>query len=201
MTVLNGAPRKGCALEVLMARFFRSRFRVGAFFAGLVALLAAPLAMAGMHRGMGHGFGPPSPERMAEHASFMMDRMADHVDADEAQRAELERIVDEAVAELTEVHAQGAEVRDALREAVVGGADAAEVEALRQEAIGQADAVSQVMLGRVLAVRDVLTPEQWSKVVAMHEARGFGGPGEHGERGRHGDHGRHHDRGEAPKSE
>lgn len=153
----------------------------GAVVAGLVAVVAAPLALAGFGPPGCHGHGDLDPETAKSFVLHGVDRALDHVEATDAQRAEVTAIVEEAVPEALALKGEADALRERFHEAVKAGGEPDEVEALRQEMLSLVDRSSRTALERVGAVRAVLTPEQWEKVrqvwIDRHEGTGWHGRG------------------------
>lgn len=131
-------------------------------------LLALPLAVA--CRGPGH-HGPPMTEaeiteRMQDVAEFGLD----HVDADEAQVEKVNQLLGAAAPDVvrfrTEHRALAAELRAELSKPAI---DRARVEALRQRALDLVNRASAKGSDTLMAVAEVLTPEQRNQLVYKWE--------------------------------
>lgn len=138
-----------------------------ALFLGL--FVGLPYAVAHAASGHGCGFGhhdaPKSAEELRGHlgkgAGFLLDR----VDATDAQEAEVGAVLDRVAPELwalkDDKDALHQDFRAALTAPEVNGE---EVEGLRKEALVLADDASRIVLGGVVEVARILTPEQRSEV-------------------------------------
>ncbi|MBU0688741.1 MAG: Spy/CpxP family protein refolding chaperone [Gammaproteobacteria bacterium] len=130
-------------------------------------------------RGMGHG-GPQAfmsggqmdTERMGKFAGKRIERMLDDVKASDAQKEKASAIVKASI----ETGAPLAEkMRDnhiQMRKLMAAPTlDKAAIEAMRAEQIKLADEASKQMTSTMLAVADVLTPEQRAKLAEKMEKR------------------------------
>jgi len=124
--------------------------------------------MHGMHgmRGGGGEFGGAglfrgSPERMERH----VDRMLDGLQATDAQRAEIKRIVRQAATDLQSQRAQGRTLREAAMAAFTAPTvDPQAFERARQQMLAQHDATSRRVSQAMLDAARVLTPEQRARI-------------------------------------
>ena len=149
---------------------------------GILAVFAigffSAKAMACEH-GMGHG-GPQAfmsggqmdAERMGKFAGKRLERMLDDVKASDAQKEKANAIVKASI----ETGAPLAEkMRDnhiQMRKLMAAPTlDKAAIEAMRAEQIKLADEASKQMTSTMLAVADVLTPEQRAKLAEKMEKR------------------------------
>ncbi len=141
-----------------------------AVLVGVGTLVAAtfysPAAEAWGRRGSwGHG-GPGghpslSDAMVLEHARGGVDRLIGRVDGTDAQREALEPIIDQTVAELLAIRAQGKVLKAELHEAMArGDLDRAELEVVRRKGLALADLASAKVFDTLLEVSEVLTPEQ-----------------------------------------
>ena len=154
----------------------------------LVALLAAALPAAAFAFGGhgGHGSCAASAEEAREHAGRMVDRGLDRVDATDAQRATIDTVLDRAVPQIYAVREEGAALREDARDVLTADTvDAAAAEAIRKDALALVDEGSRLMVGAMVEVASVLTPDQRQELGElmdrMHAEGPAGGPG--GERG------------------
>ena len=147
----------------------------GALFL-LAAVVTVPLAMAagpkaafghhGCHRG-GDVTEEAMRDRMDLGATFVLGK----IDATAEQRAEVDVILDELAPELFAMRAEGAELRGALHDAIGGETiDAEQLEQLRQQGLEHADEASRLVLGAVVELAEVLTPEQRAELIEKAEA-------------------------------
>ena len=135
-------------------------------------------AMACEH-GMGHG-GPQAfmsgqpmdVERMGKYADKRIERMLDDVKASDAQKEKASAIVKASLE-------KGAPLAEKMRDNHIQmrklmsapSLDKAAIEAMRAEQIKLADEASKQMTSTMLAVADILTPEQRTKLAEKMEKR------------------------------
>ena len=143
-----------------------------AAIATLVALAAGAGAVAwadGRAGGWGgHGMGGPAMMGggygMMGDGSRMSDRMLAGLNATDAQRAQIRQIMQAAAADMKTQFEAGRALREqglAIFSAPV--VDAAAAESLRQQMVAHYDQMSQKMTQTMVAVANVLTPEQSAK--------------------------------------
>ena len=116
----------------------------------------------GMHGGMGGGtmFGG-SPEHMGR----MIDHMLDGLNASDAQRTQIKQITTQAAAELKAQAAAGRGLRQrGMQIFTAPTVDANAAEQLRQQMLQQHDQMSRRVTQAMVAIANVLTPEQRAKV-------------------------------------
>lgn len=119
----------------------------------------------GMMGGGGHG--------MMFGSGRMTDRMLDGLDATEAQRAQIRQITQAAAADMKTQFAGGRELREkGLAILTAPTVDAGAVEALRQQMLAEHDQMSRRMTETMVAVANVLTPEQRAKFAERMKLRG-----------------------------
>lgn len=150
------------------------------FTVAVVALVAAPLALAGVgmrsahHKHMGHH---GDPEARAEAALWMIDKVLDDVDATPEQKDNVEGIIRDAFPKLRDLHERHDVLRDQFHAAMDDGADPAQIEELRVRAVDLVDEGSQVATSSLLEVRAELTDAQWAELQELrerfHGRRGF----------------------------
>ena len=145
--------------------------------AGLALSLAAGVSQAaweGHHGPGGDGGGPmmaASPERMGR----MVDRLLDEAGASQAQRSQVQQIMQAAAADLKPQHEAGRALRDQQMGLFAQPTvDAVAVEQLRQKMLAHHDQVSRRMTQALLDISRVLTPEQRAKLAERMKARGDG---------------------------
>jgi protein CpxP len=159
----------------------------------LVGLFATALPVAALAGGFGGHFGPPRAETAEEardHADRMAERALDRVDATDAQRAQVDAVLDTAVPKMFAIHEDGAALREQGRDLFTAPTiDRAAVESLRAEAMTLADEGSRLMADTAVQIATILTPEQRQDLGAAMDKwhdeggpRGRGGPGERGQR-------------------
>lgn len=151
-----------------------------AAIATLVALAAGAGAVAwadGRAGGWGgHGMGGPAMMGggygMMGDGSRMSDRMLAGLNATDAQRAQIRQIMQAAAADMKTQFEAGRALREqglAIFSAPV--VDAAAAESLRQQMVAHYDQMSQKMTQTMVAVANVLTPEQRAKLAERMKAR------------------------------
>lgn len=127
--------------------------------------------------GGGHGMGGPGmmwggggPGMMG--SGRMVDRMLDGLNATEAQRTQIRQITQAAAADAKTQFETGRALREkgmALMTAPT--IDTAAVDALRQQMLAQHDQMSKKMMETMVAVANVLTPEQRAKFAERMKMR------------------------------
>ena len=158
----------------------------------LVALLAASIPAAAFAFGGGHrGPRADSAEEAREHAGRMIDRGLDRVDATDAQRAQIDTVLDRAVPALYAVREDGAALREESRGLLTAEKiDRAAAEELRQDGVALFDQGSRIMTNAMLDIASVLTVEQRKELGALMDRfhdradEGQGGPGRGERRGK-----------------
>ena len=128
----------------------------------------------GMEGGMGHGMhgmhgGMGGPGMMfggsPEHMGRMIDHMLDGLNASDAQRSQIKQIAAQAAADLKAQAAAGRGQRQrGMQIFTAPTVDAAAAEQLRQQMLQQHDQMSRRVTQAMVAVANVLTPEQRAKV-------------------------------------
>ncbi len=142
---------------------WRRVFIGAAAAAGVTALVVGGAVAVSAHGGKGHGgwHGPVSIEAMQDRAERKLDRMLDKVDANDAQKQEIQAI---AAALIEEVHPtidQHRENRRAFFAALTGAeVDHASIERLRAAEMALLDDASADVVDALARAADVLTPEQ-----------------------------------------
>ncbi len=154
----------------------RRRYGFIALLAGLaIAAAAFGAANAGTgpfgHHGFGHhghhrGDAAITPEHAAEMAEHVAERIADKVDADDAQRAQLTTALVSRSADWVELHAEGRALKAAVKEALVQAPrpDRDALQALRKQGVALADRAAGLALDTLLDVTDVLSDAQLAEV-------------------------------------
>ncbi|MGZ5207267.1 MAG: Spy/CpxP family protein refolding chaperone [Caldimonas sp.] len=118
--------------------------------------------MGGMRGGMGHGmmFGG-SPEHMGR----AIDHMLDGLNASDSQRSQIKQIAAQAAADLKAQAAAGRGLHQrGMQIFTAPTVDAGAAEQLRQQMLQQHDQMSKRMTQAMVAVANVLTPEQRAKI-------------------------------------
>jgi Spy/CpxP family protein refolding chaperone len=149
--------------------------RVAGAAALLATVVAIPVALA---RGPGHG-GPggpmghhPPPPRsaddIADHMSERADRMLDRVDATDAQRDQVDGIIDGLAPKLWELKDEREAVRDdAARALTAKTVDREGLEAARQRGLALADKASALLTDAVADTAEVLTVDQRTELMEL----------------------------------
>jgi Spy/CpxP family protein refolding chaperone len=158
-------------------RLLFNRYTVAAFVAGaaLVAGVGAWAAGAGMscHHGMMMN-GTHSAADMSAHVDHMLKHFYVEIDATDAQKAQIEPLVKQAVSDLLPLHAQlhsaHSQAMQALNQTPV---DRASLEAVRVQHLQLADQASKRFVQLIADVGDLLTPPQ-RKALADHLERMHG---------------------------
>lgn len=160
----------------------RSR-RVRKIVIATVVALAAGVGVAAWADGRGggcggHGMGGAGmmsgggPGMMGGSAR-MTDRMLDGLDATEAQRTQIRQITQAAAAEMKTQFEAGRALREqGLAIFSAPTVDAVAAESLRQQMLAQHDQMSKRMTETMVAVANVLTPEQRAKFAERMKTRG-----------------------------
>ena len=124
----------------------------------------------------GHGMGGPAMMGggygMMGDGSRMSDRMLAGLNATDAQRAQIRQIMQAAAADMKTQFEAGRALREqglAIFSAPV--VDAAAAESLRQQMVAHYDQMSQKMTQTMVAVANVLTPEQRAKFAERNKMR------------------------------
>jgi len=122
-----------------------------------------------------HGQGMRGQGPMSGMGGPGMERMLDSVDATEAQRAEIAKIMDAARTELAGQREAGQALRAQMMELFAQPTvDAAAVEALRKQMQAQREVGSQRMTQAMVQASQVLTPEQRQQIAErMTQRRGM----------------------------
>jgi Spy/CpxP family protein refolding chaperone len=144
----------------------------------LGAFLVLPFAFA--RAGFG-GCEPKSPEQAKEKASFVADKLLDRVDATDAQRDEVDALIDEIIPDLFAMKKDGRALKERIHEALMAEpVNAEELESLRQEAMAMADKASKKATESVLRISEILTPEQRAEIHQMMKEKRERWHGHHG---------------------
>jgi Spy/CpxP family protein refolding chaperone len=139
---------------------------------GTVATLVAAVAFA--HEGGGHQFSKEmSVEDMTAHVDNVMKHVYVEIDATDAQKAELDPIVRQALTDLMPLHGGAHQFhQQAMALITADKVDPAALEAMRAEHVAKIDQASRRLTQLIVDVSEVLTPEQRKKlaehVVARH---------------------------------
>lgn len=141
------------------------------------AVLAIPVALAhGGPEGRGGPMGrhhPPEPrsaEDIAEHMSERADRMLDRVDATDAQRDQVDTIVDGLAPKLWEMKDERDAVREDFQKALTAKkVDRDGLEAARQRGLALADQASLLLTDAIADTAEVLSADQRGELAELWE--------------------------------
>jgi periplasmic protein CpxP/Spy len=161
----GGAPRGG----------WSRRWKIAGISAAVVGVLTLGACSHAGHRGWAGGpgmAGPADPERAAQFAEKMADRLVSRVDGTPEQRQRIAGIAQGATTDLLPLREQARATRlqsiELLRAPTV---DRAGIEALRVEQLRLADAASKRLAQAIGDAAEVLTPEQRAKLAERMAAR------------------------------
>jgi protein CpxP len=153
--------------RLLFNRYTAVAFLAGAALAAGVGGLARGEAMGGWHHGMMMG-GTHGPEDVTAHVDHMLKHFYVEIDATDAQKAQIDPLVKQAVNDLMPLHSQldaaHAHAMQALAQPTV---DRGSLEAARAEHLQLADQASKRIVQLIADVGDVLTAPQ-RKALADH---------------------------------
>ena len=157
----------GWLRRALFSRFTLIAFVAGAALAGGVSVVAA--GHEGMMMGCTHGAGD-----FSTHVEHGLKHLYAEIDATDAQKAQIDPLVKQAVSDLQSMHSQlpaaHGQVVQALTQTPV---DRAALEAARSAHLQVADQASKRIVQLIADVADVLTPAQ-RKALADHLAKMHG---------------------------
>jgi Spy/CpxP family protein refolding chaperone len=148
-------------------------------FAGMVGVILGATAVgtfthAGLGPGCGHfghgpwaAGGPEAAEARREWVGFAIDRMLTKVEASDAQKAEVQAILEPLATEMQPLRETFAANRESMVQLLLAPEiDRAAMETLRSEQMDQADTISRALVTTLADVADVLTPEQRSALAS-----------------------------------
>ncbi|MCB9760618.1 MAG: Spy/CpxP family protein refolding chaperone [Alphaproteobacteria bacterium] len=150
----------------------RRRFGIlGLLCAFALGAFALPRAFAAYTGGHGcHRGGDFTAEEVRDHMGHGADWILDEVDATDAQRDQIDAVLDEAAPEMVELHAEGRGLKDELRGLLAAPTlDREAIEQVRLDGVDLADRASTRALGWMVRVAEVLTPEQRADLAELHE--------------------------------
>mgnify|MGYP001814585594 CR=1 FL=1 len=155
-------------------RSWRNRIVAGMVGVVLGATAVGTLSHARFGPGCGHfghgpwaASGPEAAEARREWVGFAIDRLLTKVEASDAQKAEVQAIVEPLATEMQPLRETLAANRETMVQLLLAPQiDRAAMEALRSEQMDQADAISRALVTKLADVADVLTPEQRSEVAS-----------------------------------
>ena len=160
-------PRSGAARS-LLTRYTLIAFAAGAALATGVVALAQNTA--GMHHGMMMGGGPGSADFSA-HVQHGLQHLYVDLEATDAQKAQIDSLVKQAMSDLQPLHAQMQSPQSQITQALLQTpVDRAALETARAAHVQTADQLSRRFVQLIADVGDVLTPSQ-RKVFAAHVAQ------------------------------
>jgi Spy/CpxP family protein refolding chaperone len=153
---------------------WRNRIVAGMLGIVLGAAAVGTLSHAGFGPVCGHfGHGPwaasglEAAEARREWVGFAIDRMLTKVEASDAQKAEVQAIVEPLATEMQPLRETFAANRESMMQLLLAPEiDRAAMEALRSEQMDQADTISRALVATLADVAEVLTPEQRSELAS-----------------------------------
>jgi periplasmic protein CpxP/Spy len=141
-------------------RYAAVAFIAGAALASGIGALARTDAMSGWHHGMTLD-GTQSPAEVSAHVDRMLKHFYVEIDASDAQKAQIEPLVKQAVSDLvplhSQLHAAHAQALNALTQTTI---DRDSLEAARVQHLQLAEQGSKRLVQLIADVGEVLTPTQ-----------------------------------------
>jgi protein CpxP len=159
-------------MTTALSRLLLNRSTVLAFIAGaglsagVVALAAQGGGMAALHHGMAMS---------GDHVDHMLKHLYVEIDATDAQKAQIDPLVKQAMSDLSPLHARAQSAHTQFFEALTS-ADRDSLEAAREAHIQLADQASKRIVQLIADVDGVLTPTQ-RQALATHLQKLHGMPG------------------------
>ncbi len=149
----------------------RRQVLIGGAVAVLATLLVLPFAAA--HKGWGpFKRAEVTPELVQERMTYVADKVMDKLDGTEAQRSELDALIDSLVPDAVAFHKEGRALKAKFRAALTSDTiDAKELENLRQEGLSLADRASRRALSAIVTASAITPPEQRQQLQAHIDAR------------------------------
>jgi len=155
-------------------RPWRNRIVAGMLGVVLGASAVGTFSHAGFGPGCGHfghgpwaASGPEAAEAKRAWVGFAIDRMLTKVAASDAQKTEVQAIVDRLAADIQPLRATFAANRESMVQLLLAPEiDRAALEVLRGEQVAQADAISRALVTALADMADMLTPEQRSELAS-----------------------------------
>ena len=154
----------------------RRRYRRFAIFAGLPLMAAGlffvprALAFGGCHRGP-FGHGPQSQTDVRDHMGDRAEFILDKLKASDAQRAQVDAILDKTAPQMFELHQEGRRLKNEIKAALLADAlDQARLDKARADLDALANRATDLGMDTMVSVSKVLTPAQ-RKQVADHLSR------------------------------
>ena len=161
------------------SRPFLNRYTVLAFIAGAglsagVAALAQSGGMATLHHSM---MMSGNPEDMSAHVDHVLKHLYVEIDASDAQKAQIEPLVKQAMADLTPLHTQAQSAHKQFIQALTQPTlDRDSLEASREAHMQLAEQASKRFVQLIGDVGNILTPAQ-RQALAIHIQKMHGMPG------------------------
>ncbi|MEM7019282.1 MAG: Spy/CpxP family protein refolding chaperone [Pseudomonadota bacterium] len=139
---------------------------LGGLFGALITGMAGVYAQFNGHGMMMHAGGGFS----EKHREMAVDFVLASIDADESQRAHIQSIVQDTLADVKPMFDDREEVRAAFQELLTQPqVDHAALEAMRISTLEKADVASQRMAVSLVQISDVLTQEQRTQLFELHK--------------------------------
>jgi protein CpxP len=161
--------------RLLLNRYTVLAFIAGAGLSGGVAALAQGAGMAAFHHGMMMS-GSESPADMAAHIDHVLKHLYVEIDATDAQKAQIDPLVRQAMNDLMPLHAQAQSAQTQFFQALTQNTvDRSALEAARTAHLQLADQASKRFVQLVGDVGSVLTPTQ-RQALANHLKKMHGMP-------------------------
>jgi len=168
-------------MTTALGRLFLNRYTALAFIAGAglsagVAALAQTGGMAAFHHGMMMP-GSGNPADMAAHVDQMLKHLYVEIDATDAQKAQIDPLVRQAMSDLVPLHTQAQTAQTQFFQALTQPTvDRNSLEAAREAHLQLADQASKRFVQLVGDVGSILTPTQ-RQALASHLQKLHGMPG------------------------
>lgn len=161
--------------RLLLNRYTVLAFIAGAGLSGGVAALAQGAGMGAFHHGMMMS-GSESPADRSAHIDHMLKHLYVEIDATDAQKAQIDPLVRQAMTDLVPLHAQAQSAQTQFFQALTQTTvDRSALEAARTAHIQLADQASKRIVQLVGDVSNVLTPTQ-RQALANHLKQMHGMP-------------------------
>jgi periplasmic protein CpxP/Spy len=155
---MNTSSPLGGAVRSRLTRYTLIAFVAGAALATGVGVLAQ--SAPGMHHGMMMG-GAHSPADFAAQIQHGLQHLYVDIDATDAQKAQIDPLVKQALSDLQSLHAQMQSSQSQVTQALLQSpVDRAALETARAAHLQLADQVSRRLVQLIADVDDVLTPAQ-----------------------------------------
>ena len=169
--------------------FTRRRLILASVLTAALALPAAAAFAGGREGGHFHrGFGdePKSAQEVRDHLGLVTDHLLDRVDATDAQRANVDKILDKVAPDIYKDKLAAHDLRKELKDELTASKiDKEQIETTRKAAMDLADDASKTVLAAVEELADTLTPTQRQQVadaIARHMSEEADDDGPRGDR-------------------